>query len=224
VINRRHRATATLYLAGDLLATVAAYLTAWVLRFEAELVPLTKTVPEFDRYLQLLPAVLVLWPVVFYFHGLYQVRRGRSRVDEALTIAMATLVATLLLSGFTTWYRPPAEPGTDSLEYFTYSRAFLALFALAGVVLVVAGRLALRGGMRRLHGQNPQRILVIGAGQVGREITGKLPPAKSWDWLPGTPNTRSGRSPVELCCWSSGSSSTRSDGPDTRLIHTPRRP
>jgi Undecaprenyl-phosphate glucose phosphotransferase len=42
------------------------------------------------------------------------------------------------------------------------------------VVLVVAGRLALRGGMRRLHGQNPQRILVIGAGQVGREITGKL--------------------------------------------------
>ena len=88
MIRQRHRTTAGIYLAGDLLATLAAFFGAWLLRFELEVIPVTKNVPEFTPYLRLIPFVLVLWPVVFYFHGLYQSRRGRSRVDEALTIAM----------------------------------------------------------------------------------------------------------------------------------------
>jgi exopolysaccharide biosynthesis polyprenyl glycosylphosphotransferase len=174
VIRRRHRATAAIYFSGDLAATLAAFFAAWFLRFEAQLVPLTKTVPPFERYLALLPVVAVVWPVVFYFHGLYQLRRDRSRVDEVLTLTMATLVATLLLSGFTTWYRPPEAPG--SIEYFTYSRAFLGLFAVTGVAFVAVARLLIRDGLRRwrLHHDNLQRILVVGAGALGREITGKL--------------------------------------------------
>jgi exopolysaccharide biosynthesis polyprenyl glycosylphosphotransferase len=174
LIRHRHRVTSALYLAGDLAATVTAFFAAWALRFELQVVPLTKTEPEFGRYLTLLPVVLVLWPVVFYFHGLYQLRRGRSRVDEVLTLAMAVIVAGLLLSGFTAWYRPPASPG--SVEYFTYSRAFLALFAVTDLVLVAAARMAIRSELRRrrLKGENLQRILVVGAGALGREIAGKL--------------------------------------------------
>lgn len=174
MIRRRHRITTGFYLAGDLVATLAAFVAAWALRFEVQVVPLTKNPPDFLRYLELVPAVLVLWPVVYYFHGLYQIRRGRSRVDEVLTLAMATVVASLLLSGFTTWYRPAVAPG--SLEYFTFSRAFLALFAATDLVFVAAGRLLVRATLRRVHAsaQNVQRILVVGAGALGREITGKL--------------------------------------------------
>jgi len=174
LIRRRHRNTAALYLLGDSVATAVAFFVAWALRFEAQVVPLTKTAPEIERYLTLLPFVLVAWPLVYYFHGLYQVRRGRSRVDEVLSIAMATIVATLLLSVFITWYRPPLEPG--SVEYFTFSRAFIALFAGCDVMAVAASRLAIRSALRRRRrrGENLQRILVIGAGALGREITGKL--------------------------------------------------
>src|SRR6185436_14884455 len=128
-------------------------------------------VPDFSPYLQLLPFVLVLWPVVFYFHGLYQSRRGRSRVDEVLTLVVAVLLAAVLLSVVIAWYRPPAAP--DSREYFTYSRAFLALFALLDLTLVAGVRMGVRQLLRRirLSGHNLQRILVIGAGVLGREIT-----------------------------------------------------
>jgi exopolysaccharide biosynthesis polyprenyl glycosylphosphotransferase len=174
LIRRRNRVTTSLYVACDLLATLAAFATAWALRFEVQVVPMTKTQPEFFPYLELVVAVVALWPLVFYFHGLYQVRRGGSRVDEALTVVMAVLVATLLLSGFIAWYRPPKEPG--SIEYFTYSRPFLALFAMLDMVLVTAERLGIRRVVRRIHrsGQYLERILVIGAGALGREITGKL--------------------------------------------------
>ncbi|MEO1086505.1 MAG: hypothetical protein AAFY88_19915, partial [Acidobacteriota bacterium] len=82
MIRTQKRSNALLFLAGDLLATLAAFFLAWLLRFELEFPPLTKGVPDFGRYLELLPMVLILWPIVFYFHGLYKSRRSRSRVDE----------------------------------------------------------------------------------------------------------------------------------------------
>ena len=174
MIRQRHRATAAVYLAADLAATALAFLAAWALRFEFPIIPVTKDVPDFIRYLELLPLILVVWPVVFYFHGLYQVRRSRSRVDEALSILVAVLLATLLISGFHAWYRPLQTPG--SLEYFTYSRAFLGLFAVLDLVLVVATRAAVGSALRRrrLRVGSLQRILVVGAGSLGQEIAQKI--------------------------------------------------
>ncbi len=81
MIRQRHRITSGVYLATDLAATLAAFAAAWLLRFQLAVIPLTKAVPDFQPYLYLLPFVVALWPLVFYFHGLYQSRRGRSRVD-----------------------------------------------------------------------------------------------------------------------------------------------
>jgi len=166
--------TASIHLAGDLAATLLAFLAAWLLRFELAIIPLTKNVPDWSPYLRLVPAVVVIWPIVFYFHGLYQSRRGRSRVDEVLTLVVAVALATVLLSVVIAWYRPPAAPG--STEYFTYSRAFVGIFALVDLGAVAATRMAMRSGLRRirLSGHNLQRILVIGAGTLGREITQKI--------------------------------------------------
>jgi Undecaprenyl-phosphate glucose phosphotransferase len=174
LIQERHRKTAGLHLFADLFATLAAFFAAWILRFEFEVIPLTKNVPQFGPYLRLIPFVLVLWPLVFYFHGLYQSRRGRSRVDEVLTIVLAVLLATVLLSVVIAWYRPPAAPG--STEYFTYSRAFLALFASVDLLFVSSTRMVVRSMLRRVRssGHNVQRILVVGAGLLGREITAKI--------------------------------------------------
>jgi Undecaprenyl-phosphate glucose phosphotransferase len=174
LIQERHRKTAGLYLFADLAATLAAFFAAWILRFEMEVIPVTKNVPDFGPYLRLVPFVLALWPIVFYFHGLYQSRRGRSRVDEVLTIVLAVLLATVLLSVVIAWYRPPAAPG--STEYFTYSRAFLGLFALVDLLFVASTRMGVRSFLRRVRssGHNLQRILVVGAGLLGREITTKI--------------------------------------------------
>ena len=172
MIQQRHRTTSGAYLAGDLGATLAAFLTAWVLRFHVEVIPVTKNVPEFEPYLRLLPFILAIWPVVFYFHGLYQSRRGKSRVDEVLTVAVAVLLATVLLLVVIFLYRPPSPDG----GYFTYSRAFLGLFALADFLFVSTARMILRSVLLRIRqsSNNLQRILVIGAGALGREITQKL--------------------------------------------------
>jgi exopolysaccharide biosynthesis polyprenyl glycosylphosphotransferase len=171
---QRARIAAALHLFGDLAATAIAFFGAWALRFELEVVPLTKNAPDLSRYLELLPIALVLFPVVFYFHGLYRERLYRSRVDETVSVLLAVILASVLLSGVMAWYRPAQSPG--SLEYFTYSRTFLALFALVEVVAVVALRVANRGLLKSasLHAGKFQRVLVIGAGELGLDIAQKL--------------------------------------------------
>jgi exopolysaccharide biosynthesis polyprenyl glycosylphosphotransferase len=174
LIRQRHRITAAVLLVGDLIATAAAFFAAWHLRFTFEVVPLTKTAPDLQRYLELLPVVLLLYPIVFHFHGLYRPRPTSSRVDEAVSVLLGTLLGTVLLSGLASWYRPRLAPG--SLEYFTYSRAFLALFAVASLVAVVAMRVGLRWVLQSasVHAGHAQRVLVVGAGKLGREIGQKL--------------------------------------------------
>ena len=175
MIRRRHRFTSSISLASDLLASVAAFFAAWYLRFNSGIFPVS-TVPEFGPYLLLLPVILLLWPVVFYFHGLYQTRRGRSRVDEGLNLFIASLLATVLLGSFITWYKQEIIRPDGIVEVFTYSRGFLALFAGLNLAFIVLGRSLIRMALRRirLSGHNLQRILVVGAGALGKEVTRKL--------------------------------------------------
>ena len=177
MIQKRRRKTVAVYLIGDLLATLAAFLLAWYVRFELEIPALTKGVPDFGRYLVLLPAVLVLWPIVFYFHGLYQGRRDRSRVDDALTILLAVVVGTFVISAFLAWYRPTVTTAAGSTpEFDYYSRGFMAILVGLEFLLVLIARVAARGFLQRLRlkGYNLHRILVVGAGKLGKEITYKL--------------------------------------------------
>ena len=174
MIQQRFRIAAALHLVGDAAATALAFFGAWALRFELEVVPLTKNPPDLSRYLDLLPVALLLFPVVFYFHGLYRQRLYRSRVDETVSVLLAVILATVLLSGLTSWYRPALVEG--SLEYFTYSRAFLALFAALELLAVVTLRVAIRGLLKSasLHAGKLQRILIVGAGELGLDIAQKL--------------------------------------------------
>ena len=180
MIRRRSRLTTSVYAGGDLAVTLVAFFAAWYLRFESAWLPgelLLADSPDFGRYLRLLPFILFLWPVVFHFHGLYQIRRTRTRVDEALTLCVAVLLATVLLSVMLVWFRQPGTIRADgTYEWYTYSRSFLALFAGLDLALLVVARSLIRSTLRKMRssGYNLQRILVVGAGTLGKEVVRKI--------------------------------------------------
>ena len=152
-------------LASDVAATFLALAGAYFLRFRAEIVPVTKGIPDASSYYRLFPLIAALWPLVFYFYGLYQVRRNRSRVDEGLAVLVATGLSTLLLSGLATFYRG-----------FSYSRLVLVLFFGLDVLFVFAGRTAIRRYLEEAwrHGVGVRRVLVVGAGRLGKAVVDKF--------------------------------------------------
>jgi len=165
VITRRRQIQVVLQLAGDILATGISLWLAYWLRFDVEILPVTKGVPPVGPYLWLIPVAMVLFPVVFYFQGLYQRRRARSRFDEAVRVFVGVVLATALLTGGLTFYRE-----------FSYSRLVLGIFAAIDFLVVLFVRWTISGVLRRVRrsGGNLQNVLVVGAGELGRQVVGRL--------------------------------------------------
>src|SRR6185503_6426498 len=140
------RMLAAVYVLVDVLSTTAAWMLAYFLRFRADAIvqflPVTKGVPPFDRYLLLVPVVALLWPAVMYFHGLYQLKRGRSRIDEFFAIVFSVLVASALTLGATLYVRVYYRYQPEVAPLWEYSQGVFALFVLLDVLALNLGRAA----------------------------------------------------------------------------------
>jgi Undecaprenyl-phosphate glucose phosphotransferase len=160
----------------DVTGTALAWIAAYSLRFHSgsfmAVLPVTKGIPPLSHYLLLLPFICALWPAVLYFHGLYRLRRGRSRIDEFFAILFSVLIASALTLGATLYVRVYYAQA----EEWEYSRAALALFVVLDLVAINASRAALRRWLRRRYaaGENVKRVLVAGAGELGRRVADTL--------------------------------------------------
>jgi Undecaprenyl-phosphate glucose phosphotransferase len=118
----------------------------------------------------------VLWPAVLYFHGLYQIKRGRSRIDEFFAILASVLIASALTLGATLYvrvyyrYQPEVSPDWE------YSQAVFALFVVLDVLFLSAGRRAVRAWQesRWAAGEDLTRVVVAGTGELGRTVADAL--------------------------------------------------
>ena len=174
------RKLVAIHVAVDVAATSLAWVLAYALRFHADAVawvlPVTKGVPDLSRYLLLLPLMALLWPAVLYFHGLYQMKRGRSRIDELFAIVLSVLIASALTLGATLYVRVYYRFQPEVAPRWEYSQAVFAIFVVLDILLLSAGRWAVRAwqGRRWAAGENLTRVLVAGTGELGRTVAEAL--------------------------------------------------
>src|SRR5688500_14060616 len=80
----------------DVLLAVSAFIIAYALRFYLGLIPVTKGVPPFWQYINVLPFVVGAVMISFQLLGLYRLRRGRSRADDFLAVCIGSMLAVVL--------------------------------------------------------------------------------------------------------------------------------
>jgi Undecaprenyl-phosphate glucose phosphotransferase len=168
------RRLVALLVCADVAATFLAWASAFYVRFYVldTLLPASKGLPDFSRYALLLPLMAVLWPILLYFHGLYQVKRGRSRIDEFFAILVSVLIASGLTLGATLFLRVYYFYQPEVAPLWEYSQAVFALFIALDVVALNAGRWGVRAWQERLWraGYNVRNVLVAGAGDLGKMV------------------------------------------------------
>ncbi|KAA0253845.1 MAG: undecaprenyl-phosphate glucose phosphotransferase [Acidobacteria bacterium] len=164
VIRQQTRRLQAVFVLSDVLLTALALAAAYLIRFES-VWPTPKGVQPFSNYLVLFPVIALLWPTVFYFHRLYQLRRDRSSIDEGLALVVASSLSTLLLVGLLSFWRA-----------YSFSRPLLVLFLVLDVVLVFLGRFGIRKYLETIWatGAGVRRALVVGAGHGGQAVVDKL--------------------------------------------------
>jgi exopolysaccharide biosynthesis polyprenyl glycosylphosphotransferase len=112
----------------------------------------------------LLPNVLyivfpLLWVAVLLLFSVYDGRRNLRVVDEMSSLTLGCLLAAI------------ASAGALYLTFRDVSRLLFLLFALLAVVNLGGWRLLYRLGQRwRGFGPDQRRVLVVGAGEIGRQV------------------------------------------------------
>jgi Undecaprenyl-phosphate glucose phosphotransferase len=176
MVSRKSNVLQLVYLCGDLLATTAAFLLAYYLRFFADIIPVRYGIPPFQQYLNVLPLLLVVWPVIFYFHGLYQIRRARSYIDEFFSVTASVGIATAIVWGILLYYRVYHQRGLGGEPVLEPARVLFLYF----MVLNIIGILLARGTIRRVleemrrRGYMIKKVLIAGAGSLGETVARKI--------------------------------------------------
>ncbi|MDQ3280381.1 MAG: undecaprenyl-phosphate glucose phosphotransferase [Acidobacteriota bacterium] len=166
MIEKKHRALASVYLVHDIVAANLAMLCAWFLRFPVEVIPVTKGQQDFSAYAKLLPLITIVFPIAFAVQGLYRIRPVRSKAEEAVAVAIGSIVATIILSGVLLWVRPAES------QIVPYSRATLALFLACAMLITIIGRSIVRAVVASRHraGKDLDRVLIAGNGELARAV------------------------------------------------------
>jgi exopolysaccharide biosynthesis polyprenyl glycosylphosphotransferase len=147
----------------DIVLINIAFAISYYIRYELQWI---RTVAEayyvpFREYIPVSLVLTVILLIVFKAEGLYDQRRGTSWLDEIYTIFTGTLVGIAIMIFLFFLYRADF-----------YSRLiFFYAFLLTGGVLSLS-RLAerqIRDRLRR-RGAGVDRVLIVGAGEVGRAI------------------------------------------------------
>ena len=177
MVKRYNRLLVAFHVITDALFGIAAFVVAYVLRFQTGLIPVTKGIPPFRQYVNILPFIAILVPVAFHFQGLYRLRRGRSRVDDFFNVFVGTVlsvvfgvVATLYVQAY---YVPDALKDRGVYEV---SQVVWGLFLVLNVALAYASRELVRETLERRWraGAGLKRVLIAGAGELGRIVADKI--------------------------------------------------
>ena len=179
MMRRYNRLLVALFVLGDAALGMAAFLVAYLLRFEllTQLMPISKGVPPFGQYLRIAPFIGLLVPIAFQVQGLYRLRRGRSRVDDFFGVFVGTILAVVLGLGGTLYHQTyyTAEPAKD-VGLYEVSQYVWLLFLILNVSFSYASRELVREALERRWraGIGLKRVLIAGSGDLGRVVADKV--------------------------------------------------
>lgn len=156
--------TATL-LGIDVTMTCLAFFLAYTLR-PREATP-NAVIPPFANYVGMMILSAAALIVVFFFHKLYHLRRGTTRLDELYSVFSAVSISVIVGTALTAFvYRNDID----------YPRMMIVYFWAGALVLTGMGRLAhhhLRSTLYK-RGWSESRALIVGAGEAGQIILEKI--------------------------------------------------
>jgi len=145
----------------DGLLIAAALVLATAIRPSLSDLAFVREVPEdLSTPLPLYAIFPVLWVIILFVSSVYDGRRNLRIGDEITGLSLSSLLAIVALAG------------TLYLSFRDVSRVLFLTFAVAAFLLLLAWRLLYRlafsSGM--IQGVQPKRVLIVGAGEIGREL------------------------------------------------------
>ncbi|MDA0692104.1 MAG: undecaprenyl-phosphate glucose phosphotransferase [Nitrospinae bacterium] len=149
----------------DSLAIFSSWLLAYFIRFQVPFIPVTQGIPPVGNYFDALIPIWIVFLINIKICDLYQPLRGKSGAGEIFPILKVTSISVLILTAITFFYRE-----------FSYSRVVVVYFWVLATLFMVISHWLVRKilSLVRGRGWNLQKVLIVGAGELGQTVAEKL--------------------------------------------------
>jgi len=149
----------------DSLAIFSSWLLAYFIRFQVPFIPVTQGIPPVGNYFDALIPIWIVFLINIKICDLYQPLRGKSGAGEIFPILKVTSISVLILTAITFFYRE-----------FSYSRVVVVYFWILATLFMVISHWLVRKilSLVRGRGWNLQKVLIVGAGELGQTVAEKL--------------------------------------------------
>jgi Undecaprenyl-phosphate glucose phosphotransferase len=177
MVKRHNRLLVAFHVITDAVLAMAAFLLAYVLRFETGLIEITRGQPPIEQYFAVLPFIALVVPIGFHFQGLYRLRRGRSRIDDFFNVVVGSIFAVVLGTVSTLFFQAYyATEAQRDVGAFEVSRIVWGIFLVCNIALGYLSRKFIREALERrwMAGVGLRRILIAGAGDLGRIVADRM--------------------------------------------------
>ncbi len=142
---------------------VAAFYVAYQLRWFVRYPP-AQNMAAFSSYAGMMVIQVLSIVSTFLFYKLYHQPRTVSRIDQFTNILAAVALGALIATALTSFIYKELD----------WPRLMMIYFGFFAVVFIIAGRMFTSAWQARIRASHPDRVLIIGAGDVGRMIAQRI--------------------------------------------------
>lgn len=193
MIKKRRKQLTQYYIISDFIAILLSFNLTYWFRFHSGVVAAPKGIPDYGKYLILIPLLILAHMIHFSYQGYYKVRLRRNRLDDLFLVLLNTIVtAFLILLAFSY---------LKSYQFIGYevSHVYLLIYIPIAIFFIFCMRLLIFKAFQRtyLKKNGVSRVLIAGTGDLaqttaqnlkkyahfGIEIAGFLHPKKTEDVL-----------------------------------------
>jgi exopolysaccharide biosynthesis polyprenyl glycosylphosphotransferase len=179
VITRKRARLVGLFLVCDIVGIFLSYFYSYLFRFYAYIIPVdpAKGIPPLRDYAIVFPLFLVSHLVIFYLQGFYKSRLRRTKIDDFFFISLNALLTILVVSAVMSYLYSYSQGSAPLFRVsFKISHGFLAVYFVAVIFMISFLRNQIYFFMKRRYarGLNLQKVLVLGAGEMGRAVAQKI--------------------------------------------------
>jgi exopolysaccharide biosynthesis polyprenyl glycosylphosphotransferase len=170
MIKKRRKQLTNFYILSDIIAIVlAANVTFW-LRFHSGLMAAPKGIPAYNKYLVIIPFLLLLHIIHFSYQGYYKVKLRRNRLDDLFLVLLNTIVTAFLVLLIISYFK------SYRFVDFEISHVYLLTYIPFAIFFLFCQRLVVFGLFRKVYlkRNGVSRVLIAGTGDIAALTAEKL--------------------------------------------------
>ncbi len=170
MIKRKRKQLVQIYIIGDIIAIILSFNITFWLRFYSDLIGIPRGVPDYYKYLIVIPFLIFVQIIYFSNQGYYKIKLRRNRLDDLFLVLLNSFISSLIILFFFSYLK------SYRFIDFEISHIYLVIYIPISVFFIFSFRLLIFKVFKKffLKKNGISKILIAGTNDFALMLAEKL--------------------------------------------------